>query len=75
MPADPPETQPAALVAFSIVDALMRQLVRQQTIMPEDAVEMLTGIVSDLRSSSRSGTAEVITLLEKMLKEYRDQTR
>ncbi len=75
MNTQPPGTHPSALIAFSLVDALMRRLVRQQTIVPEDAIGMIEGIVADLRASNRSVIGEVVHVLEKMLQEYRKQTR
>jgi len=70
-----PGTETAAVVAFSIVDALLRQLVAQQTILPEEAVDMLSGIITDLQSSTYAAAKPAIPVLEEMLQEYRKQTR
>ena len=70
-----PGTETAALVAFSLLDALMRRLVRQQTIMPEDAVDMLQATLRDLKGSTLAAAKPAIPVLEEMLQEYRKQTR
>lgn len=75
MATKPPATEPAALIAFAIIDALLRKLVAQQSIMAGEAADMLSGIVADLRASGRPAAKRVVPILEEMLKEYRKQAR
>ena len=71
----PPETEPAAFIAFAVVDGLLRKLVSRHTITAIDAQELIANIISDLKVSPRSAAQEIVPVLEKMIEEYRKQHR
>ena len=71
----PPGTETAALVAFSVVDGLLRRLVRQQTITPSEAADMIDGLIADLGNSTLHAAKGAVPVLTEMLQEYRKQAR
>ena len=75
MATKPPGAGVSELVAFALIDGLLRRLVAQQTIMAADAANMIEGIISDVRALNLSTGERAIPVLEEMLREYRKQAR
>jgi polyhydroxyalkanoate synthesis regulator phasin len=75
MPIEPPGTEPAALIAFSLVESLLRRLVEQETLAPEEAADMLADIIAEIKLANLSGAEAAIPVLEEMLQEYRRRVR
>jgi hypothetical protein len=69
--AKPPGAGVSELVAFSLIDGLIRGLVARNVISSSDAADLISGVVEDVRLLKLAAGRQAIPVLEEMLDEYR----
>ena len=71
----PPAPGPSGLLAFALLDELIRTLVDKGNVSPNEAAAMLERTIANIRSLNLAIGPEAVSVLNKMLHEYRKQTR